>query len=96
MDQRAIVTCGPVSGTPGSLSQRDSDVIQFGWGLRSYRDRSIASGPLEKRSGTLGTLLRCMNSSSHLQTRDSAGEFLWALSDDDGEPFGPCHETPKR
>ncbi|KLT39826.1 hypothetical protein CC85DRAFT_330437 [Cutaneotrichosporon oleaginosum] len=43
-------------------------------------DRSPAAGPLESRPGLLGTLLRLLDSTAHVQTRDTAGEFLFALA----------------
>ncbi|ORX37095.1 guanine nucleotide exchange factor [Kockovaella imperatae] len=46
-------------------------------------DRSAQAGPLEKRPGLLGAILRCMQSSSHHQTRDTAGELMWAICQGD-------------
>ncbi|KAL1405850.1 hypothetical protein Q8F55_007528 [Vanrija albida] len=49
-------------------------------------DRSPEAGPLEGRPGLLGTLLRLMNTTHSIHSRDTAGEFLWAVcSGDAGE-----------
>ncbi|KAL7420474.1 hypothetical protein Q5752_004424 [Cryptotrichosporon argae] len=45
-------------------------------------DRSNEAGPLERRRGLLGDLLRLLGS-SHTQCRDTAGEFFWALCGED-------------
>lgn len=47
------------------------------------RDRSTAAGPLEKRPGLLGTLLRLMQGAAQVQSRDTAGELLWVICDSD-------------
>ncbi|GMK55039.1 hypothetical protein CspeluHIS016_0200950 [Cutaneotrichosporon spelunceum] len=43
-------------------------------------DRSQGAGPLESRPGLLGTLLRLLDSTVHVQSRDTAGEFLFAMA----------------
>ncbi|BEJ16559.1 hypothetical protein CspHIS471_0511640 [Cutaneotrichosporon sp. HIS471] len=43
-------------------------------------DRSPAAGPLESRPGLLGTLLRLLDSTPHVQSRDTSGEFLFAMA----------------
>lgn len=52
-------------------------------------DRSPEAGPLEARPGLLGTLLRLMNTTHSIHSRDTAGEFLWAVCSGDGE-CGDC------
>jgi hypothetical protein len=51
--------------------------------LRS--DRSPKSGPLEKRPGLLGHLLRFLRSTSHPHCQQTLDCFFWALSGSDGE-----------
>jgi hypothetical protein len=48
-------------------------------------DRSAEAGPLEKRRGLLGQLLRLMQTGRHFASRDSAGELIWAICGGDGE-----------
>lgn len=50
-----------------------------------YRDRSAEAGPLEKRSGILGSLLRLMQGAAQTQSRDTAGQLLWVICDSNGK-----------
>ncbi|KAK8858858.1 hypothetical protein IAR55_003088 [Kwoniella newhampshirensis] len=47
--------------------------------LPSTLDRSAAAGPLESRNGTLGNILRLMGCAGHPQTKNTAGELMWAI-----------------
>ncbi|WVQ96285.1 hypothetical protein IAU59_003389 [Kwoniella sp. CBS 9459] len=42
-------------------------------------DRSPEAGALESRKGTLGDLLRLMGCAGHTQSRNTAGELMWAI-----------------
>lgn len=48
------------------------------------RDRSPEAGPLESRKGLLGNILRLMTCAGHTQTRNAAGELMWAVCNGDG------------
>ena len=50
-------------------------------------DRSSEAGPLENRKSLLGRLLRFMACHNHPQSKDTAGELLWAVCGRDGELF---------
>ncbi|OCF35034.1 hypothetical protein I316_03074 [Kwoniella heveanensis BCC8398] len=47
--------------------------------LPSSIDRSPAAGALESRKGTLGNILRLMGCAGHTQSRNTAGELMWAI-----------------
>ncbi|WVO17231.1 hypothetical protein L204_104923 [Cryptococcus depauperatus] len=47
--------------------------------LPSTLDRSPEAGPLESRKGILGNILQLMTCGGHNQTRNSAGELMWAV-----------------
>ncbi|WWD18750.1 hypothetical protein CI109_103204 [Kwoniella shandongensis] len=47
--------------------------------LPSTLDRSSGAGPLEARKGTLGNILRLMGCAGHPQTKNTAGELMWAI-----------------
>lgn len=59
--------------------------------LPSDLDRSVIAGPLELRPGLLGTLLRLLNDTTHTKSRDTAGEFLWAIAGGDASVL--CDEV---
>ncbi|WVF68758.1 hypothetical protein IAT40_003530 [Kwoniella sp. CBS 6097] len=42
-------------------------------------DRSAEAGALESRKGTLGNILRLMGCAGHTQSRNTAGELMWAI-----------------
>ncbi|KJE00544.1 hypothetical protein I311_05884 [Cryptococcus gattii NT-10] len=46
-------------------------------------DRSPEAGPLEWRKGLLGNILRLMTCAGHTQTRNAAGELMWAVCNGD-------------
>ncbi|KAL0240580.1 hypothetical protein I308_106377 [Cryptococcus tetragattii IND107] len=46
-------------------------------------DRSPEAGPLESRKGLLGNILRLMTCAGHTQTRNAAGELMWAVCNGD-------------
>ncbi|WVO24978.1 uncharacterized protein IAS62_006361 [Cryptococcus decagattii] len=46
-------------------------------------DRSPEAGPLESREGLLGNILRLMTCAGHTQTRNAAGELMWAVCNGD-------------
>ncbi|KIR32221.1 hypothetical protein I352_05454 [Cryptococcus deuterogattii MMRL2647] len=46
-------------------------------------DRSPEAGPLESRKGSLGNILRLMTCAGHTQTRNAAGELMWAVCNGD-------------
>ncbi|WVQ84382.1 hypothetical protein IAT38_006534 [Cryptococcus sp. DSM 104549] len=58
--------------------------------LPSTLDRSPEAGPLEMRKGVLGNILRLMGCAGHTQTRNAAGEFMWAVCK--GDPADLCVE----
>nr|XP_019013018.1 uncharacterized protein I206_02515 [Kwoniella pini CBS 10737]OCF51799.1 hypothetical protein I206_02515 [Kwoniella pini CBS 10737] len=47
--------------------------------IPSTLDRSPEAGPLENRKGTLGNILRLMGCAGHLQSKNTAGELMWAI-----------------
>ncbi|OXM75967.1 hypothetical protein C364_06519 [Cryptococcus neoformans Bt63] len=51
--------------------------------LPSSLDRSPEAGPLVSRKGLLGNILRLMTCAGHTQTRNAAGELMWAVCNGD-------------
>ncbi|TYJ58337.1 hypothetical protein B9479_000883 [Cryptococcus floricola] len=46
-------------------------------------DRTPEAGPIEKRKGLLGNILRLMGCGGHTLSKVSAGEFMWAVCNGD-------------
>ncbi|KAJ7717065.1 guanine nucleotide exchange factor [Mycena maculata] len=53
------------------------------WLVPADLDRSAAAGPLESRPDTLGRCMRLLGSVYHARLKDSVGELLYAVCDED-------------
>ncbi|WWC88355.1 uncharacterized protein L201_003265 [Kwoniella dendrophila CBS 6074] len=58
--------------------------------LPANLDRSPEAGPLESRKGALGDILRLMGCAGHTQSKNTAGELMWAICNND--PADLCVE----
>lgn len=88
MLQRGPRRCVTTSAARSSPLTCKLPLSRFG---ADISDRSAKTGPLEGRPGLLGTLLRLLDNTTFVVTRDSAGELLWAMAGGDASVL--CNEV---